>query len=196
MHGIDVYRTYLAFKQHFSNPDFDFFKYDGKVKAKESTYHDRSDFYFFETLARKLTDREVLEYMLASFVISETPQKVWIGDIRRSGKEHWLSWQRTHSSLQYIFSQEMKAVRETGTPFNDLFNISEGHPPILKLHIKGVISLETLLVLDVVLGFLPLWDKKLRDPLWEQISFKIRKYKPFLSIKTSNFRDILRDLFS
>ena len=46
-------------KQHFSNPKFDFFQYDGKINAKESTYQQRSDFYFFETLARKLDAQEV-----------------------------------------------------------------------------------------------------------------------------------------
>jgi hypothetical protein len=53
MHGFDVYRTYLAMKLHFSNDKFDFFQYEGKVNAKEETYQQRNDFYFFETLARK-----------------------------------------------------------------------------------------------------------------------------------------------
>ena len=82
MQGLDCYRTYLAMKQHFTNPKFDFFKYDGKVKAREEKYQERTDFYFFETLARKLSDQEVREYMLASFISAGDPTKVWIGDIK------------------------------------------------------------------------------------------------------------------
>jgi hypothetical protein len=199
MHGFDVYRTYLAFKQHFSNPSFDFFKYDGKVNAKESTYQERNDFYFFETIARKYTDQEVMEFMLASFVASETPAKVWIGDIKRSGKDNWLVWTKLHQSLSYVVKQDLNRVAEhlasTTDTFNNLFETMGGHPPLLKLYIRREISLETLMIIDMCLGFMKQWDKALRDPLWEQLSFKIKKYKPFLSIPTNKYRQTLKEMF-
>jgi hypothetical protein len=199
MHGFDVYRTYLAFKQHFSNPKFDFFKYEGKVNAKETTYQQRNDFYFFETIARKYTDQEIQEFMLASFVASETPQKVWIGDIKRSGKTNWLVWTKLHQSLTYVVKQDLNRVAEhlasTLDTFNSLFETMGGHPPILKLYIRRIISLETIIILDMCLGFMVQWDKTLKDPLWEQLSFKIKKYKPFLSIPTQKYKSLLKDTF-
>ena len=196
VHGVDVYRTYLAFKQHFSNPNFDFFQYDGKVKAKEETYQQRSDFYFFETLARKLTDQEVKEYMLASFISAEDPSKVWIGDIKRSGRHCWLDWQKQQSGMRYAVEQDLNAVVEymetKGHTFNHLFKTLGGHPPLLKLFINKRVSLDTLIILDMVLGYMVQWDKELRDPLWEQLSFKIKKYKPFLSINTTKYKEIVR----
>ena len=107
MQGLDVYRTYLGMKQHFTNPKFDFFQYDGKVKASEKKYQERTDFYFFETMARKLSDQEVKEYLLASFIASTDPSKVWIGDIKRSGKDCWLAWQKQRQSEQYLVSQDL-----------------------------------------------------------------------------------------
>ena len=198
-HGFDVYRTYLAFKQHFSNPNFDFFQYDGKVRAKETTYQQRSDFYFFETLARKLTKQEIHEYMLASFVSSEDPSKVWIGYIKRSGKDCWLAWQKQHSSLRYVVEQDLNAVVEymeaKRYSFNDIFKTLGGHPPLLKLFINKRISLETLVILDMILGYIIQWDSCLRDPLWEQLSFKIKKYKPFLCINTMKYRPLIKEAF-
>ena len=199
VHGIDVYKTYLAFKQHFSNPTFDFFKYDGKVNAKEETYQARNDFYFFETLARKLTDQEVKEYMLASFVAAEDPSKVWIGDIKRTGKDRWLDWQKQQASLGYIVNQDLDAVVQhmeaKGHSFNDLFETVGGHPPLLRCYIRRQICLDTLIILDICLGFGKIWDKKLRDPLWEQLSFKIKKYKPFLAIPSNKYKEMLREKF-
>ena len=199
MHGFDVYRTYLAFKQHFSNPKFDFFKYEGKVNAKETTYQQRNDFYFFETIARKYTDQEIQEFMLASFVASETPQKVWIGDIKRSGKANWMVWTKLHQSLTYVVKQDLNRVVEhletTGRTFNNLFETMGGHPPLLKLYVRQDVSLETVIIMDMVLGFMKQWDKTLRDPLWEQLSFKIKKYKPFLSIPTIKYRSFIKDAF-
>ena len=199
VHGHQVCQTYLAFKQHFSNPKFDFFKYDGKVKVKEETYQQRSDFWFFETLARKLTDQEVLEYMLASFVSSENPTKVWIGDIKRNGYDNWLVFQKLHSGLTYTFQQDcerlVSLMEKKQYSFNDLFKAVGGHPPSLRLYLKQQICLETLIILDMVLGFMVDWDQRLRDPLWEQLSFKIRKYKPFLSINTMRFRGLVKEAF-
>jgi len=199
MQGLDVYRTYLGMKQHFTNPKFDFFQYDGKVKASEKKYQERSDFYFFETLSRKLTDQEIKEYLLASFISSDDPQKIWIGDIKRSGKDCWLAWQKQRQSEQYLVSQDLDrlvvSMGEEGYTFNNLFETMGGHPPLLKLFIQRRISLETLIILDMVLGFIPQWDKKLHDPLWEMLSFKIRKYKPFLSIRKDKYTKLIKEKF-
>ena len=199
MQGFDVYRTYLAFKQHFANPKFDFFQYDGKVKAKESTYHDRKDFYFFETLARKHTDQEIKEYLLASFVSADDPTKVWIGDIKRDGKTNWMVWTKLHESLAYAFKQDLNRVVEhmetTSRTFNDLFKTMGTHPPLLRLYIKRSITLETLTILDMVLGFMVQWDRELHDPLWTALSMKIKKYKPFLSLNTSRYKSIIKETF-
>lgn len=199
MQGFDVYKTYLAFKQHFSNPKFDFFQYEGKVKAKESTYHDRKDFYFFETLARKYTDQEIKEFLLASFVSADDPSKVWIGDIKRDGKANWMVWTKLHESFSYAFKQDLNRVVEhletTSCSFNDLFEAVGTHPPLLRLYIKRRISLESLITFDIVLGFVVQWDKKLHDPLWESLSLKIRKYKPFMSINKNKYKEIIKEAF-
>ena len=199
MTGLDCYRTYLAMKQHFTNPKFDFFEYNGKVKASEEKYQERSDFYFFETMARKLSDQEVQEYLLASFISSSQPQKVWIGDIKRSGKDCWLAWQKQRQSEQYLVNQDLdglvQCMEEKGYTFNDLFETVGGHPPLLKLFIQRSISLDTLIILDMVLGFMPQWDKSFNDPLWEGLSFKVKKYRPFLSISKPKYVKLIKEKF-
>ena len=199
MLGFDVYRTYLAMKQHFTKENFDFFQYDGKVRAKESTYLQRSDFYFFETLSRKLSDQEIKEYMLASFVSADDPSKVWIGDIKLRGKNCWLAWTKQNQSMQYLVKQDLSTmVDHMATKeytFNNLFETMGGHPPALRLYIQGRISLETLIILDMVLKFMSKWDKEMKDPLWELLSLKIKKYKPFLSIPTDKYRKLMKEMF-
>jgi len=197
MHGFDVYRTYLAMKLHFSNDKFDFFQYDGKVNAKETTYQDRNDFYFFETVARKYDETEIKEYMLASFVEAEDPTKVWIGDIKRAGRDCWLVWAKRQQSLAYIVEQDfdsvVKYMEEAQCSFNNLFETMGGHPPLLRLFYKQRLNIETLIVLDLILGYGTIWNDRLKDPLWEQLSFKIKKYKPFLSIPSKKYKAMLLD---
>ena len=197
--GFDVYRAYLAMKQHFTKENFDYFQCGGKTRAKETTYQQRSDYYFFETLSRKLSDTEVKEYLLASFVTADDPSKVWIGDIKRTGKDKWLVWTKQHEGLSYFVEQDLDTVADymeaQGYSFTDLFATLGSHPPILKLYFKRVISLETLIIMDMVLGFTEQWDNKLRDPLWQSLSLKIRKYKPFLSIPTHKYKKLMKKKF-
>ena len=199
MQGFDVYKTYLAMKLHFSLPKYDFFQCDGKGKAKEETYHDRKDFYFFETLARKYTSSEIQQFMLASFVEAENPSKVWIGDIKSTGKDRWMVWAKRQQSLAYLVEQDCDTMVEymasKEITFDNLFETMGGHPPLLKLYIRRDVSLETLIVLDLVLGYVTIWNERMSDPLWEQLSFKIKKYKPFLSIPSQKFKLLMKDKF-
>lgn len=193
VHGFDVYRSYLGMKLHFTKDNYDYFECQGKGRAKESTYQQRNDFYFFETLARKYNDQEIKEFLLASFVMSTDPSKVWIGDIKVNGKENWLKWQKIHQSLVYKFTSDIDTIMGQGVEFNQLFDTTNGHPRLLKLSIKESISLETLIILDMILGFTKDWDDKLLDPLWESMSKKIKKYKPFMSINTNKYKEILQE---
>ena len=197
MHGFEVYKMYLAMKQHFSNPKFDFFQYNGQVNAKEETYQQRNDFWFFETVAKKLSSSEVQDFLLASFVQSDDPRKVWIGDIRRAGRDRWVAYQKQRQSMSYLVEQDLGAVADymetQKDSFNSLFATLGSHPPLLKLHVKGNVSLETLVIMDVCLGFTKLWDKKLHDPLWESLSLKIKKYKPFMSVNTDKYKKIMKE---
>ena len=38
MTGFEVYKMYLALKQHFTKPDYDFWKYNGKIRANEKSF--------------------------------------------------------------------------------------------------------------------------------------------------------------
>ena len=199
IHGFDVYRMYLAMKLHFTNPNFDYFTAGGKTNAKEKTYQQRNDFWFYETLAKKYKKEEIQELLLASFVISEDSTKVWIGDIKQSGKDRWVVWKKSQQSLAYTVEQDLESVASSmgsqGYTFNNLFETMGGHPPLLRCYIRREISLDTLIILDICLGFGKMWDKRLKDPLWEQLSFKIKKYKPFLAIPSTKYKNILREKF-
>jgi hypothetical protein len=200
IHGIDVYRMYLAMKLHFTTEKFDYFQAGGKTNAKEKTYQGRNDFWFFETLAKKYTAQEVQDILLASFVLSEETQKVWIGDIKSDGISRYLVWKKQVDSYSYHFEQDLDTMvqhmEQGSVSFAELFGAtlseSEARPPgALKLFYKGKTLLLTLIILEQCIGFAPLWDKYLKDPLWQRTSFKIKKVKPFLSIPVDKFRKIV-----
>jgi len=65
---------------------------------------------------------------------------------------------------------------------------------ILKKYFQKAISLETMVILDMILGYVKKFDKKLTDPVWETVSLRIRKYQPFLNIDIAKYKEVLKEI--
>jgi hypothetical protein len=191
----ETYRTYLSMKSHFTNPKYDFVKYGGKSRATMTSFNKRKDKYWFEKTSRKYSDQEIIDFLLSNFVNATNPQNLWIGEIINSGERTYAEWKMRQQSLTYMFTEQSNTLLSE----NDLekvFNCSKGHPIILKKYLGGEISLETLSILEKIFSFKSNFDKKLKDPVWETVSMKLKKYLPFLNINVFQFKKILRDILN
>ena len=189
----ETYQTYLSMKSHFTNPKYDFIKYGGKSRATITSFNKRKDKYWFEKTSRKYSDQEVIDFLLSNFVNATNPQNLWIGEIINSGERTYAEWKMRQQSLTYMFTEQSSTLLSE----NDLekvFNCSKGHPIVLKKYLGGEISLETLSILEKVFSFKGKFDKKLKDPVWETVSMKLKKYLPFLNINVFHFKNILRGI--
>jgi hypothetical protein len=97
--------------------------------------------------------------------------------------------------MTYIFKEQTEKLLSEND-LSKVFNCSKGHPPLLKKYLGGEISLETLIILEKVFSFVKNFDKNLKDPVWETVSLKIKKYIPFLNINVFQYKKILRDLIN
>lgn len=193
MTPVDCYRTYLAFKNHFSKPKYDYFKYAGKSKASPESFYKRKDRYFFEKMSRKKSDQEIKEYFLASFVECDNPQKLWIGEIINSGNEYYNAWKIRAEKLTYKFKEDISHLFDDDK-LDDVLKCKVGnHPKLLKEHMINKVSIETLVILDMILHYVKDYDRILDDPIWEFYSLKIKKYQPFLNIDPTAFKTILKE---
>ena len=189
----ETYKTYLSMKSHFTNPKYDFIKYGGKSRATMTSFNKRKDKYWFEKTSRKYSDQEVIDFLLSNFVNATNPQNLWIGEIINSGERTYAEWKMRQQSLTYMFTEQSENLLSE----NDLekvFNCSKGHPVVLKKYLGGEISLETLSILERIFSFQKNFDKKLKDPVWETVSMKLKKYLPFLNINVFHFKNILRGI--
>jgi len=193
MTPIDVYKTYLAFKNHFTKKSYNYFKYGGKSKASVQAYNKRKDRYFFERMSRKKSDEEIKDYFLANFVECDDPDRLWIGEIISSGEDNLKSWMKRSQTMSYMFKTEVEVFINKEN-FQQLFTIKgQSHPEVLKKYLQGALSIETMVILDIILEYVKNFDKKLEDPVWETVSLKIKKYKPFLNINVNKYKSILKE---
>ncbi len=189
----ETYQTYLSMKSHFTNRKYDFFKYGGKSRATVTSFNKRKDKYWFEKTSRKYSDQEITDFLLANFVTTDTPQNLWIGEIINSGERNYADWMRRQQSLTYLFKEQSKELLSE-KKLEDLFNCSKGHPVILKKYLGGNISLETFAIFEKIFSFGKNFDNKLKDPVWESVSLKLKKYLPFLNINVFQYKKFLREL--
>ena len=190
-----VYVEYLAQKSHFSNVNYDYFKYNKKVRASAKSFNSRSDKYWFEKTSRKYNDKEIVEFLVANFVSTDNPQSIWIGEIINYGERTYQEWMRRQQSLTYLFKEQSTELFSQ-TKLENVFDCSKGHPILLKTFLKSELAPEIMVIYDKIFSYISEFDKKLLDPVWETVSLKIRKYKPFLQIDVFNYKKILRDIVS
>ena len=188
-----VYVEYLAQKSHFSNVNYDYFKYNKKVRASVTSFNKRKDRYWLEKTSRKYSDKEVVDFLVSNFVAVDTPGNLWIGTIINSGERTYADWMRRQQSLTYLFKEQSNEFF-LENKLEDALNCSKGHPPVLKKFLSGQLSLETLTIYEKIFHFSKDFDKKLLDPVWETVSLKIKKYKPFLNTDVFQFKRILREI--
>ena len=185
----EVYIKYLALKSHFSDLNYDYFKYNGKVKAWRSTFDTRKDKYFFYKLSKK---KDPIEYLVANFIASEN---FYIGNIRADESDQiYMDYKKRKESLSYIFKSDLSKMKEN---FNDNIVVPNNeHPYLLRLYMRGDISLETLTLINKCVNIFDYWDKELEaDIMWPDIKLLSTKYSPFLNVNINNYREIILSNF-
>lgn len=191
MTGFEAYKLYIALKSHFTT-SYDFFKYQGKVNVKFSSFDKRSDKWFFEKIAKKYnTD---LQNFLVS-IMRDNP-KIWIGDLVTDSRadEKYIEWKKITESLTNTYSTDIDKLPRS---LADLCSFKPTSKPLLlsKL-INGEICLETFVILNTLLKIIPKWNKQnLVDPLWDNIKIVVEKYTPFLEMDKDKLRKLSIDYF-
>ena len=193
MMPFDAYRCYLSLKNHFTKDHYDYHKYRGKTRATVQAFYKRKDRFWFEKFARSKNDKEVEEFFVSNFIYSTDPATMWIGEMIKEGDGRYTEWKKKVQSLSYIFKEETENVFDN-RKVDDVFDCSKGHPPILKSYLGGSTSLETMVICDIIFGYGKDFDKRLTDPVWETVSRKVKKYKPFLNINVPHYKKILKEV--
>ena len=193
MAPFDAYKTYLALKNHFTKDNYDYHKYHGKVRANLQSFYKRKDRFWFEKLSRNKTDQEVIDFFISNFVRADDPSSLWIGSIIHDGDTYYKEWQKRIQSLSYLFKGESEKLF-SDHKFENVFDCSKSHPILLKMFLSGNISIETMIIYDRIFLYGRNFDKKLKDPVWETVSLKMKKYSSFLNTDVLRYRKILKEV--
>ena len=193
MMPFDAYRCYISLKSHFTKESYDYHKVGVLSRVTKKTFYKRKDRFWFEKFSRQKNDKEVVDFFVSNFVSTTDPSRMYIGELVKNGEERYVDWKKRTQSLSYVFREESESLFKDHQ-MDEVFDCSKGHPIILKKFLGGNISLETLVIYDRILGYGKDFDKKLKDPVWETVSKRVRKYTPFLNIDVFRYKKILKEV--
>ena len=188
----EVYQKYLSLKQHFNKKGYDYFKFQGKVRANESSFEKRKDKHHFIRLSKIYKDEELTKFFVSNFVKSKD---LWVGNATSpEGRSNYIAWKTKIQSLPYVFENELEEMFDENENFNDIFNVEDGqHPPIVR-HVFGEeVSLETFIVLDSILNFTSKFNEKIEETvIWPELYSMCNNYAPFVVVNKQKYVDILK----
>lgn len=193
MSHLSAYGAYVLFvslKTHFDSKSFDIFKYR-KVKASREALEKRSDRWFFDKIAKQYQDKDLRDFIIAN----RLQDKNYITELLEEEAHHnFLDYKRRRQALTYNFTNDLDRLFRHGV--KKPFEISEDqYPYIITLYLRGIISPETMIIVNDFIPFFSKFDKYLgeHDPIWSKIALKLRKYKPFLKYDDAKFKLILKE---
>ena len=184
MKPFEAYTTYLAVKNHFERDGYDYFRYHGKITAKVESFYARKDRFFFEKLARRT---DLVDFLVANFLVND---KAYARDLTHEEAEGvYNDWLKRTQSLSYRFEQDLDKIED----LKSILSVKEGqHPELLRMLLSHKVMIETVIVLEALIGFVANWDEKIQDTvIWPSVKRKIRKYRPFLKFDHQKFRNIV-----
>lgn len=176
----DVCNTNLAIKLHFEEGSYDAFKFNFKVHKKSVKKNDPK-IHTYERIARKYFRKDhLIEYMLSNYLDGNT----WINSTNDDSYKAWLA---KMDKLKYQFSIDMNICFDYCIDheftFDDLLKLQKQTVPIIYLYKRGLVSLESIVIIDVLTKFVKdLYKSDIKDPLNILYSdlYMITHYKPFI----------------
>jgi len=194
MTGYDAFCLYESLKLHFNKDSYDFFKYNGKTNVTITAFENRKDKYHFYKLSRKYSDKQDLtDFIVANLMINE---RLWVGDLLSEDAEvrHRVR-KKTLQSLSYVFENDCKILFEGTSNPNDVIKTNGDYPILLTKALRKEITIETLVILNKILNFFPMWDKKITDTVrWPDFRRRCEKYASFLPQDMLKFKMMIKKI--
>jgi len=190
----ESYKLYNALKLHFETDGYDAIKYHFKTSVKPTSFFNRKDKYFFAKLANTY-ENELKEFYVANF----KNDVKYVGDmLNEGGERYYRDHKKVMESLTYQFQTDINKLNDMDIPFDSLLEAEENnHPLIIKLWMQEEILLETIVILDSILGFVERENKKITNTIiWPEIYRKIMKYRPFVKFDRNKCLNLLKETFT
>lgn len=193
MDPFESYKLYNALKLHFET-GYDAVKYNFKSNVTPQSFFKRKDKYFFAKLAKKYNGN-LKDFYISQFINEQS----YVGDMMDSEAERYYStYKKIKESIHRVFSIDINNMSDLNADFDKFFLSENGQQPyIVQLWMQEEISLETVVILNSIFGFIQIEDSKVSDTIvWPDNKRMIDKYTPFVNFDKDKCKTMLISKFT
>lgn len=193
MDPFESYKLYNALKLHFET-SYDAVKYNFKSNVTPQSFFKRKDKYFFAKLAKKYNGN-LKDFYISQFINEQS----YVGDMMDSEAERYYStYKKIKESIHRVFSIDINNMSDLNADFDKFFLSENGQQPyIVQLWMQEEISLETVVILNSIFGFIQIEDSKVSDTIvWPDNKRMIEKYTPFVNFDKDKCKTMLISKFT
>lgn len=181
MTPFETYAMFQALKLHF-NTTYDFKKYHGKTRAKETTFETRRDKYHYV----KLSKHRDPKLMAIANLFENT--SVWVGDLQESRyKERKSVW----DALEYNFRSDMSRYDS----LDDAFVVKDSYAQLYSDFRAKLVTAETLIICNMTCNIFDYWDSVVDDTiLWPIDRERLKNLSSFIDVDRNKYLEIVKEV--
>lgn len=194
MDPFESYKLYNALKLHFETDGYDAVKYNYKTRVNSQSFFKRRDKYFFAKLGKSY-GKDLVKYYVSNFI----KDVKYVGDmLGPDGESNYHDMIKVHESLTYRFKNDINTLSSMVNSFDELLECKDNeYPLVINKLLQEEICLETVVILNKLTRFMNRADKQITETImWPDISRKVHKYDPFITIDSDKMKKIVIKSFT
>ena len=173
MSGFEAYKIYNALKLHYTQENFDAYKYNFKTRVNPQSFERLRWRYTFEKIASRFKTREnLIDFYTSNFIKGCN----WIMDMNENNLNDMKS---RRESFSYNFKTDINKLSSSHN-FDQLCSCTGGENVLINELCKETIKIETVAMIDLLVNFIKPLLPKLNDPLG------MKREKAILAMKYKN----------
>jgi hypothetical protein len=138
----------------------------------------------------------MIDFIVANLVEDE---KTWVGSLLMQESEvNYRKHQKVIQSMSYTFENDCKLIfSDCILNPNEVLMTDGDYPVLLKKGLQKSVNIESMCLLNNMLGFVPMWSKKIADTIhWPNYRMKLLKYSAFIPKDDVKYKLILKKVLN
>lgn len=188
----NLYLCFIALKNHFTTEEYDFLKYNGKIRGNKELFYKRNDYRLYRSLSAKLSQKDTIPFLVSQFISFNNVSVSSILEQPLLAQKKYLEWKERTMDLKLLYESDLKIISERSNYswYNLISQNDYDYPLLFKLVSSSTISPETYSLLN---DLFRQTSKKYRglenDTLFLSLNLKYKKYRSFINL---SLKDVLR----
>lgn len=187
---------FLSLRLHFTRPSYDYFKYHGKTTLTPDTFALRADKFIFAKLTRMYPDAASFQDLVVSNCLKDTHLYSRML-LTPEARDRFMEYRRIRESLSYLMEQDCQKLIDQHPNLEDWVRVTQGYPILLTTVWQQRMHFETMMILNRLVNFLPMWERKISDTIkWPACLMLWKKYEPFVTCDPARLKIFLRSVLT